>query len=392
MLKTVKKILKSLGVAHKYVPTHPTSSPQAEPTQKEPHDFLNQLESYDGYEREEALNYFSEQGTLHNTLFPSSILLPHILKRLNDWVPQVQKSAHKAFYVIISPMSLADIVKHHKVIEGLAYKKRANLKEYQLFIFQQIQRLENRDGLIAILKKGSYRERLFCWKALTELSCIDRSLLDIGLKDPHPTIRFWSISSIPHDQNFKFKIKSFFNDKSAYVRYAALKAIPQDKLGEYRDILERALFDGAARIRLYARYALRIIGDDSFPDMYREALKRNEKNLKIGAICGLSESGSKNDLKLIESFFKHSNGKVRASALLGLNRLQSHNIDDINLRALSDNNTNVRRKAINILRSRHRYLRADLEKIAKTGSDKAQSAALKVLCHYAKNVTTFWGK
>lgn len=383
----LKKIINFLS---KNIHKNHLNGDKADFSHSESQKYFETLSDYDGYRREASLKYFINKAISGDKSFSYETLLPHILERINDWVPEVRKTANKAFYVIVPMISITQLVKNYRSIEVLTHKRRADLKSYKNFIFEQIQCPENKEEIISILKTASYKERLFCWRALIKSGYIEPSLLNIGLQDSHSKIRYVVVSYKPEHDEFKFIKKLFFTEKSAYVRYAMLKAIPKEKIADYKDLLELAIFDNAASVRLCSRYMLTTMESYNFPDIYRSALMNNRKDLEIGAICGFAECQPEIDFNFLEPFLTHPNARVRSSVLKGLNKMKSSDLDEINLKALHDCNSKVRRDAVNILKSGHRYLKNRLEKIAVSDDEKAKEAASRVLAHYPKNIKVFW--
>ncbi|WP_040256172.1 hypothetical protein [Rickettsia hoogstraalii] len=129
--------------------------------------------NYSGYIREEALNYLEK--------LPTHEILPYILLRLNDWVPEVRVKANKILAKILPNISVIDLIKYHTLIEWLGKTRRINLKEVQSKIFKYINKSKNRKELLIIMQKAFYEVRLFCWKVLTEEIINDDTLILIKL-------------------------------------------------------------------------------------------------------------------------------------------------------------------------------------------------------------------
>ncbi|MCX4084323.1 hypothetical protein N7281_05695 [Rickettsia hoogstraalii] len=72
--------------------------------------------NYSGYIREEALNYLEK--------LPTHEILPYILLRLNDWVPEVRVKANKILAKILPNISVIDLIKYHTLIEWLGKTRR----------------------------------------------------------------------------------------------------------------------------------------------------------------------------------------------------------------------------------------------------------------------------
>ncbi len=330
--------------------------------------------NHNGYVREAALEYLS------NLDRPE--IIPYILLRLNDWVPQVRSAAKITLDKIIPQVSVTDLVKYHDLIEWLEKTERVKLKDVQQKIFDQLHLSKNRTALFEAMRAASYKERLFCWKALAEEIRNDPTLIDKAIVDPSAEIRQWAARNLPRDISLKSRLMKLLIDKVVRVRYAALKAVPSQDFLDYKEFFEKSIFDDSKPMREYARFVLRSYGNDSHADRYRKRLSELQSKTNAGVLAGLAETGTQADIEVIRSFIDHKNPKIRAYALSALNRLRATSIDDLYILALQDDNVKVRNACAAILQSGHGHLRSELEDLLENGNIKSQRAALKVLTHY----------
>ncbi len=330
--------------------------------------------NHNGYVREEALDYLKN--------LPTFEILPYILLRLNDWVPQVQTKAKAVLIKILPSINVVDLIGYYDLIEWLERTERAKLIDIQEIIFEQIRHSGNRAELFKVMQKVSFKERLLCWRSLTEEVVNDDTLIDKAITDPALEIRYWSALHLPKTINFKKRLSTLFADKSIRVRYAALKAIPKEEFEEYREFYETAIFDESKPIREYARFMLRLHGDDNVVAKYRKMLSEHKNKTDMGVIVGLAETAAEEDIGLIKTFVEHKNPNIRASALYTLNRLRVDDVDNLYIQGIQDRSAKVRNSCVSILQSGHKYLVTELKAILATTNIKSQKAVLKILRNY----------
>jgi len=330
--------------------------------------------NHSGYIREEALNYLAELSTPE--------ILPYILLRLNDWVPNIRTKANEILAEILPNISVMGLIKYHTLIDWLGKTKRINLKEVQSKIFKHINSPKNKKKLLIIMREASYEVRLFCWKVLSEEIIKDDILIDKAINDYAPGIRQWAAAHLPDNQNYKNRISVLLNDTAIRVRYTALKSIPKKDFLEYKEFYEAAIFDNVRYIREYARFTLSSHGDNNYADKYRKKLFDQGNKAKTSVIVGFVETATQEDISLIKTFINHPIAEIRAAVLYGLNRLKVKEIDNLYLLGLQDSNTKVRYTCFSILQSGYSYLRPELEKLLRSDNFKLQKAVIKVLVNY----------
>ncbi|MBL0320397.1 MAG: hypothetical protein IPP74_14075 [Alphaproteobacteria bacterium] len=330
--------------------------------------------NHNGYIREEALHYLQN--------FPVREAIPYILLRLNDWVVQVRHKANAVLAQILPLISVTDLIKYYDTIERLEKTKHAQLTDIHSKILNQLQDSHNKKALLDIMKNMSFKERFFCWKALSIEMPNDDQLLNIAIADPAPEIRQWVIGHLLTNPDFRKRIKILISDKAIRVRYSAIVAIPSEDFEKFRECYEAAIFDTSKSIRDYARFILRSHGYDHFINQYRNQLSLLPEKLNIGAIAGLTETGVQEDIPKMKGFFGSNNPRIRALALSGLCRLKIQDIDLLLLSGLQDSNAKVRNTAVSILSSGYSHLRQELEDVLESGTPKSQKSALKVLIQY----------
>ena len=329
--------------------------------------------NHNGHVREEALGCLQTLST--------SEALPYILLRLNDWVPQVRAKAKEALTKVLPSMPITDLMEYYSLIEWLGRTKRIKLKDVQENICAHISDIENRDDMLEVIQEASFRKRLFCWKTLADVVVNDPYLVDNAIADPAPAIRQWAASNLPEGEDLKDRLVLLLSDRAVRVRYAALRASAEGDVAENIEFFENAIYDDSKPIREYARYLLSLKGISNYADRYRNKLLELKTKANPGLVAGLAEVGTKEDISLINGFIDHKNSRIRASALVGLNRLRAKGVGGICMLGLQDNSAKVRKVCISILQSGYEHLKLNIENLLKNGNVKSQISALKVLSH-----------
>lgn len=327
-----------------------------------------------GHVREDALDYLKNLSTPE--------ILPYILLRLNDWVPQVRTKAKEVLIKIRPSMVIADLIKYYSLIEWLDKTGRVKLSDVQSKIFEPLQDPNNREPLFKAMQNASFMERIFCWRALAREIANDDTLIDKAIVDPAPEVREWAVRHLPKTIHFKNRLSTLLSDNAIRVRYAALKAIPREDFEGYREFYEAAIFNDSKPIREYAQFMLRSYGDNNSANKYRRKLSELKNKVNAGVVAGLAETGKQEDATLIQPYVNHETPKIRAAALSALNRLGAEGVDKLYLLGIQDNNAKVRNLCVSILQSGYRHLRTGLEDTLAKGNIKSQKAALKVLMNY----------
>jgi len=329
--------------------------------------------NHNGYVREKAL------GHLKN--YPAHEVLPYILIRLNDWVPQVRRQAKESLYAILPSVHIADLVKHHFLIDRLENANRVDLTNVQNAIFTHICTPKNRPILFEVMQNAPLGERIFCWKALTEEVRIDEALIDKAIADSTPEIRQWAARHLPISGSYQKRLKRLLSDRAVRVRYAALKTIQQGDFLEYEECIKNAIFDDSKPIRERARSMSDSLQGSTHADRYRQKLSELKDKANPGVLLGLSETGTKEDVPLIKKYVDHKTSRVRAAALAGLGKLETKSTS-LYIQGLQDGSAKVRNTCISILKSNHAHVRPELELLLESRTVKVQIASLTVLRHY----------
>lgn len=225
--------------------------------------------------------------------------LPFLLRRVNDWVPEVRDAARGAVMHRVTPAYARHFANHLELVMRLRRAERADHTPLLETIAQILTRWLPRDQLISALDECRRWPRR---EAFRMLVAIDPRLGDTASRSRDAVIRLWAVRMRPAI------CAELFDDPAAAVRAAALMAA-----GDRARLLS-ALFDRNGTVRDVAR--LRLRGENiDFAALYRDALQ-DERYL--AAISGLAETGERSDAELLAPFLAHERAAVRRRAIRGV--------------------------------------------------------------------------
>lgn len=319
---------------------------------KSPEALIEETKSYSGYVRQTALDDIQQAHA-------SKACVRAVMLRLNDWVPNVRRSADKALerlWPLITPdMILAALPE----IQGLQRAGRANhsalIKRLELHMLSgqpatALQRLK--DAVHGAV--GS--EAMFCFDVLRKHADMRFSdLCRLGLSCPHMHIariaaqQLRKLAEEPAEQAKLVQLA--MQSPFAMVRMAALRAaMPPAGQSFPTFLLEAArqqLTDRSAGLRnlsvfilggastQLAQHALDVWQQNSLPTWRRAA-----------ALCLLGELGSHAPCAPVLEALHHPLPSIRRTAYGAAFKLGAQDADGLILRALQDPSASVRRAAV----------------------------------------------
>lgn len=296
-----------------------------------------------GYTRETAVELLKDLD------YPE--VIPFLLLRLPDWVPQVREKAALAFVKKLRSLPVEDILMNYDLILWLERVQRVNLLIIRQGIFECLVESSNQRKLLELLPDFPTKKRLFCWKALRQAMGPDSLLLDRIITDRAPEIRSWAVSVLPCDDRLKQRLLSLLADKSVRVRSAAIKLLDRQYDATFESLLLTMIYDQAPGIRELARYILSKNGKYDFFLLYQARLLDSLDKPSPGILAGYYETGDAEIVHDLESFINHSDNKIRQTALSGLARIKSQRLELFAVRALRDPSMKVKSTAVRILAS-----------------------------------------
>jgi len=306
---------------------------------------INKANSYNGYEREEAVNQLAELGN------PEA--MPILLLRVNDWVYQVRNASLKAIDKLLVNKNAKTIVQYLPEIYKLQSYKRENHTQLFTRILSFLLKEENSFYLIKaidsqniILSRISFK---ICvkHKLLTIEQCVEK-----GLSSKDVIVRTYAakLLSTLKGKYLEDYLVIAIHDKFMFVRREAFKIY----LNKYPErglfFANKFLFDKSFSIREIAiRYLQK--NDVNVETIFINVLK-DKKSSILYLKCAIDELGylgSTRTISLIKNFMIHSSRSIRKVTLESLVALQSNNSKEYLLQGMQDESAKVVKRASRLL-------------------------------------------
>ena len=270
-----------------------------------------------GYVREAAVRGLARTG--------DGRAVPYLLLRLNDWVKQVRAAAREAIEVFFQPALASDVIAALPVVWALARRTRADHEDLINRVFAFLRS----PACLAAVRAGCGaldREiRRDCFQILLRARGVQdageaQAVFSAALADRDPAVRLWAARDLARALPAPWAealARHALADRSVQVRRAALAVVaPTLSDDEARPLLESALLDTHTTARWQARVLVLARGPFDFAGFYRRVLSSaNQPALVRGALLGLGESGTAEDVARVVPFLSADRLRVRCAAL-----------------------------------------------------------------------------
>ena len=251
--------------------------------------------------------------------------VPYVLLRLNDWVTQVREAAHQAIETFLQPEFASDVVAALPAIRALARRTRADHEEliHRVFNFLRTPACETavRAGCAAP-DRAIRRDCLQIMLRPENVHAAGEAQVVFGaaLADRDPAVRLWAARELASALPARWAealARRALADRSVQVRRAALAVVaPSLSDDEVRPLFEAALLDTHTTARWQARVLVLARGPFDLAGFYRRVLgEATQPVLVRGALLGLGESGTTEDVARVVPFLSADRLRVRCAAL-----------------------------------------------------------------------------
>lgn len=293
-----------------------------------------------GYVREKAVRELAEIKR------PEAIRF--ILFRLGDWVENVRRAAQRAIHEYFQPEFIEEFLKQLPLIEWLLKVERTDLSQVRFEILNYLFNFDLDESFYRTLDRLGEKPKLIYFRNYIASKPLTKETIQLFSADKLFLIK---IELLKHIEKFdeetqKSFIRKFLKDRAPKVRVYALYSVRKSFRDEFYEDLIAAAFDHSAAVRETARFFLRDYAID-FADLYRKRLQTDENS--PGAILGLSEVRTEEDLSIFEKYIQNPNAKIRAAALSAINHLNKPLAAVYALDLLADSSAKVRNKCVEIL-------------------------------------------
>jgi HEAT repeat protein len=270
-----------------------------------------------------------------------------IIFRLGDWVKQVREAAQVALKSFLTHSYIESLTKELAVIDSLKGIGRTDLSSVREQILQFVCSVELTEQLYTNLKISDKAKLLFL-KNYVRINGFHSSYFRLLSTDASFLVRKESIKYLAKlsDQNERRQmLVKLLLDRSVHVRMTVL-----NYLTEIDDDLEKIivdlLSDVSSSVRDVSRFLLKS-KNLNYPNIYRERIQSNEND--YSSILGLGETGSQEDVSLLEKLLSKESVKVKLACLQSLKSLNISTAKKYCLDLFIHPSNKIRKKSIEVL-------------------------------------------
>lgn len=312
---------------------------------------------YDGYVREAALKRAAE--------LRSPDLLPAIVDRLNDWVPQVRRRA-AGLVLDWLPMLDADVaLRLLGTVQHLRTAGRADhsawLQAFERAVVVQV----GADRLTAEVTGPNTVIARTCFRLLEEHGLADAATrVRLGLSNGTDIVLAHkaaeALARLNADDREALS-RSALRSPFGMVRATALRSLLSDGADTYRALATDMLADPNSWVRLVANSWLERQGIDSAP-LFAARLEAPDSSITVLRAClmGLAETGKRDRLDLVQRMTTHPSARVRSHAFSAWRQLAPGDKDLIAERLLADESRRVRQAVLAMSRKHGAFVPFDV--------------------------------
>ncbi|HWV10696.1 MAG TPA: PBS lyase [Pseudomonas sp.] len=211
-------------------------------------DWLTLSSHGNGFVREVAVRELSEQ--------PSPEVLPLLLERANDWVPQVRALAVAGVQRYLAPEHASALLHALLPLMALAERQRADHGPMLTAARSVLQAPEARSQVEAVFRTRHGKAARFLFALLLEAHANPVEFLRVALAHREPTVRQMAITAcqaLSAEQACPLLLEAYARP-GASVRVTALRVL-LTQLDDPRSLLGEALLDASPAVRSLARWA-----------------------------------------------------------------------------------------------------------------------------------------
>lgn len=329
-------------------------------------DLKERLEYAYGHAREAAVR---ECATMSDPR-----ILPLLVPRLNDWVPQIRVVARETLVHLVErlPVSalLAALPRMQRLLNAGRADHRATVDAFEKALIRVagvpalLEGVQDADCHLARARFDLLRRHGMCTPAEL-VGAIGRNWNDVMLAVQGMRM----CMQLPPDQRSAL-CRSALASPYSSVRTLALQGVlANDNAGSVA-AAHAGLLDFNGAVRAVAKPFMALHGVD-LRDFYRRAARESGRNARQvrTALAGLASLRNPDDLAFLRSFATHDNKSVRADVLGAWLQRAPGDKDDIALAALMDTSRTVRKLALHLVRQHGAYIPMALVKarLAATG-------------------------
>jgi HEAT repeat protein len=268
----------------------------------------------DGYMRQFAVK------TVSATRHPRA--LAFVLLRLNDWVPEVRRTAKEVLPTLMTEENVDAVVVALPLILALETKGRDDHRPTVESARVLLRGPNGREALARGVESTDPKVRFACYRLLLGEEAVDLEFFRKALEDPSPMLRVAAIragarvESLPVALLDKARADSFF-----LVRREAFRLLLAVSPARAEQEIRSALLDRSTGLRWEAAYAYWQHTKRRAVELYRGFVAEETGRRQVSAVLGLGEHGDKSDVTVLLPFLSSPSVGLRRGAVRGLARL-----------------------------------------------------------------------
>ena len=323
-------------------PAAPVSEPDVQP-------LLADLASYDGYVREAALKRTAELRTPE--------LLPGVVARLNDWVPQVRRRAQDLVLDWLPALDADPAIGLLGAVEPLRRARRSDHSAWLRAFEEAFVAHVGSERIVHALASRETGVARACFRLVEDYALADAATRVRAALSNRTDIVLASRAAAalaglePAERAALGRIA--LGSRFGMVRATALRTLLADAPADAEALAIGMLADPHAWTRLVASTCLERRGIASAP-LYAERLAAPGASVRTLRAClaGLAETGKEDDVGGVKTMTTHPSPRVRIDAYAAWLRLMPADRDALTQCILADGARRVRRLAL-VMRRKH---------------------------------------
>ena len=336
-----------------YYPAPPLAEVRQRPTAQA---LLADLSHYDGFVREAALQRAAE--------LPAPELLPAVVMRLNDWVPQVRRRAQDLVLDWLRTLDADAAVRLLGAVEPLRRAKRSDhsawLRAFEAAFVAQV----GPDRIVGELASDEVGVARACYRLAEDYDlAVPVARIRAGLANRTDIVlasraaaALAGLAPGERAEPGRIALRSRFG----MVRATALRTLLADAPDDADALAVAMLADPHAWTRLVVSTYLGRRGIACAP-LYAERIAAPGSTIRTLRAClaGLAEAGDRAYVGVVETMTAHASPRVRIDAYGAWLRLVPADRDALARRILADEARRVRRLALTMRRQHGAFVPAD---------------------------------
>jgi HEAT repeat protein len=285
-----------------------------------------------------------------------------LVLRLNDWVDQVRAAARAALDAFLKPALAPDAIAALPLVEALSRQRRGDHGDVVARVLTFLKSPECAPALRAGCRDAERDTRRACLELeLANGRTPPPEVFGEALLDREPAVRLWAARGLARAFPAPWAealARRALGDRSVQIRRVALTALATSLSDEQaKTLFERALLDTNTTARWQGRIFMLQRGPFDLAAFYRRALATATQPAVVrGALFGLGESGTVDDVALVLPFMSSDRLGVRCAALRARAELEPASSTAPYLAALRLPEASVSREARRALETRLSYV------------------------------------